>query len=295
MRPTIAQLEAFLAVARTLSFRGAAAETFTAQSVLSAHVMRLEELLGVKLLERDRRRVLLTADGAKAQQHAQRVLAALDALMGATRGAGNVLSGALRVGLIPTVAPYLVPKLLPTVATAHPDARLLLREDRTSRLVAMVQAAELDVIVLDIDVDLGTLHSEFLFEDAFLLATPTGHALAGKTEVTLADVDDVDLMLLEDGHCLSDRIRSICRHANDGDRGDFRATSLGTLVHMVASGVGVTLLPEMAAREAKAIAGLRLVPFASPAPTRRIGIAWRASDGRVPSFRRLAELIEASS
>ncbi len=215
--------------------------------------------------------------------------------MGATRGDGNVLSGALRVGLIPTVAPYLVPKLLPAVAKAHPDARLLLREDRTTRLVAMVQAAELDVIVLDIDVDLGTLHSEFLFEDAFLLATPTAHALAGKAEVTIGDLDDVELLLLEDGHCLSDRIRSICRNANEGDRGDFRATSLGTLVHMVASGVGVTLLPEMAAHEAKAIAGLRLIPFAPPAPTRRIGIAWRASDGRVASFRRLAELIEATS
>jgi LysR family hydrogen peroxide-inducible transcriptional activator len=295
MRPTIAQFEAFLAVARTLSFRQAAAETFTAQSALSAHVMRLEELLGVKLLERDRRRVLLTAEGVKVQRYAQRVLDVLDELVGATRGEGNALAGALRVGLIPTVAPYLVPKLLPTVSQAHPKARLLLREDRTTRLVAMVQAAELDVLVLDIDADLGTLHSEFVFEDAFLLAVPAGHPLANKREVALADLDDLDLLLLEDGHCLSDRIRAICRQAQDDDGSDFRATSLGTLVHMVASGVGVTLLPEMAAPEAKTIAGLRLLPFHAPAPARRIGIAWRASDARVASFHHLAQLIEASA
>lgn len=295
MRPTIAQLEAFLAVAQTLSFRRAAAETFTSQSALSAQVMRLEELLGVKLLERDRRRVLLTADGKKAQSHAQRVLEAIDTLVGATRADGDVLKGVLRVGFIPTVAPYLVPKLLPAVSQAHPSTRLLLREDRTNRLVAMVQAAELDVIVLDIDVDLATLHSEFLFEDAFLLAVPALHPLASKSEVTLGDLDELELLLLEDGHCLSDRIRSICRQSQDSDSGDFRATSLGTLIHMVASGVGVTLLPEMATREARSIPGLRLIPFKAPAPSRRIGIAWRASDGRVASFRRLAELIEASA
>jgi LysR family hydrogen peroxide-inducible transcriptional activator len=295
MRPTIAQLEAFLAVARTLSFRRAAAETFSSQSALSGQVMRLEELLGVKLLERDRRRVLLTADGATARQHAQRVLDALDDLVGATRGAGAVLAGGLRVGLIPTVAPYLVPKVLPAVTRAHPEARLLLREDRTSQLVSRLQAGELDVLVLDIDVDLGSLHSEVLFEDAFLVAAPATHPLANKAAVTLADLDDVELLLLEDGHCLSDRIRAICRKSEQNEAGDFRATSLGTLVHMVAAGVGVTLLPEMAAPEYRGLAGLRLLPFQPPAPTRRIGMAWRATDGRVRSFRRLGELIESSA
>jgi LysR family hydrogen peroxide-inducible transcriptional activator len=159
----------------------------------------------------------------------------------------------------------------------------------------MVQSAELDVIVLDIDVDLGSLHRQFLFEDAFQLAVPADHALAARAEATVADLDDVELLLLEDGHCLSDRIRSICRRAESGDGSDFRATSLNTLVHMVASGVGLTLLPEMAAREYRALGGLRLVPFRPPAPARRIGIAWRASDGRVASFQRLAELIEASA
>jgi len=295
MRPTVAQLEAFLAVARTLNFRQAAAETFTSQSALSAQVMRLEEILGVRLLERDRRRVLLTQDGAKVRQYAERALDALDELVGASRAEGDVLTGALRLGVIPTIAPYVVPELLPAVARAHPRARLLVREDRTNRLVAMVQAGELDVIVLDIDVDLGTLHSEFLFEDAFLLAVPADHPLARHDQVAVGDLDEVELLLLEDGHCLSDRIRSICRRAQDNESGDFRATSLGTLVHMVAAGVGVTLLPEMAAREYGRLPKLRLVPFAPPAPSRRVGIAWRASDGRVASFKRLAELIEATS
>lgn len=292
MRPTLAQLEAFLAVARTLSFRRAAADTFSSQSALSAQVQRLEEILGTALFERDRRRVLLTGKGEKALEHAQRVLEAVDALVGAMHEAGDQLAGSLRVGLIPTIAPYIVPKLLPAVARAHPNARLLLREDRTSRLVAMVQSAELDVIVLDIDVDLATLHSEFLFEDAFLLAVPKAHPLASRPQVSVADLEDYDLLLLEDGHCLSDRIRSFCGRGNE-ESGAFRATSLGTLVHMVASGAGITLLPEMAAREYQKLEGLRLVPFKPPAPARRVGVAWRASDRRVASFKRLAELVEA--
>jgi LysR family hydrogen peroxide-inducible transcriptional activator len=294
MRPTIAQLESFLAVARTLSFRRAADETFTSQSALSAQVMRLEELLGARLLERDRRRVLLTPKGEAAVPLCNAVLAAVDALAGAMRRGGDELAGTLRLGVIPTIAPYVVPRLLPALARAHPDARLLLREDLTARLVAMVQAAELDVLLVDVDADLGALHREPVFADAFVLAVHPGHPLAGRDRVAMAELDDHELMLLEDGHCMSERIRAFCRRPGGEGVCDFRATSLPTLVQMVASSGGATLLPEMAARDLRATATLRLIPFADPAPARRIGLAWRHGDGRAGAFHALARLLEQS-
>ena len=292
MRPTIAQLESFLAVAKTLSFRRAAAESFQSQSALSAQIMRLEELLGVQLFERDRRRVLLTDKGQKAVDLATAAVAAVDSLTGAMRDAGDQLRGSLRIGVIPTIAPHLVPRFLPAIGQAHPELRLLLREDLTSRLVAMVQAAELDLLLLDIDADLANLEHVFLFDDAFLLAVRDDHELAGAREVTFATVDELELMLLEDGHCLSDRIRSFCRGRDETL--DFRGTSLTMLVHMVAQSGGATLVPEMAARDFASVPRLQLVPIATPAPTRRIGIAFRPGDGRREAFRALGELIEAS-
>jgi LysR family hydrogen peroxide-inducible transcriptional activator len=294
MRPTIAQLESFLAVARTLSFRRAAAESFTSQSALSAQVMRLEDLLGVRLFERDRRRVLLTDKGRQAVELANAVVAAVDGLTGAMRDTGDELRGALRLGVIPTIAPHLVPRFLPAIGTAHPELRLLLREDLTSRLVAMVQAAELDLLLVDVDADLANLEHVRLFEDAFLLAVRDDHDLASLPSVPFAAIDELDLLLLEDGHCLSDRIRSFCRR-DDESCYDFRATSLTTLVHMVATSGGATLVPEIAMRDFRGIPGLRLVPIASPAPTRCIGIAFRHGDGRDGAFRALGRAIEANA
>ena len=294
MRPSIAQIESFLAVARTLSFRRAAAETFTSQSALSAQVMRLEELLGARLLDRDRRRVLLTPQGEQAMKLCNAVLVAIDDLGAAMKTGADRLAGTLRLGVIPTIAPYVVPRLLPAVAKLHAKARLLLREEPTSRLVAMLQAAELDVLLVDVDTDLGNLHREPIFADAFVLAVPRDHGLASRSQVTLADLDDYELMLLEEGHCLSERVRAFCRR-DDGDGVcDFRATSLTTLVHMVANGSGITLLPEMAARDLSTMDGLRLVPFADPQPQRRVGLAWRQGDSRAPAFAELARIVESS-
>lgn len=303
MRPTIAQLESFLAVAKTLNFRRAAAESYQSQSALSAQVMRLEELLGAQLLERDRRRVLLTDRGREAVELANRVIDAVDALVGAMRAPSDQLRGTLRLGVIPTIAPHLVPRFLPALRREHPDLRLLLREDLTARLVAMVQAAELDVLLVDLDTELANLQQLFLFDDAFLLAVREDHELATAKQVPFSVVDHLELMLLEEGHCLSDRIRKVCRRAaqQDGDDAegptyhDFRATSLGMLVQMIASSGGVTLLPEMSAADFRPIPHLRLVPFSAPAPARRIGLCWRPGDGRAPAFAALGALIEANA
>jgi len=295
MRPTIAQLESFLAVAKTLNFRRAAAESFQSQSALSAQVRRLEELLGAKLLERDRRRVLLTDKGREAVELANRVIAAVDGLTGAMRAPQDELRGSLRLGVIPTIAPHMVPRFLPRVQREHPDLRLLLREDQTARLVAMIQAAELDVLLVDLDGELANLEQVKLFDDAFLLAVREDHELADRKQVPFDVVEDLELMLLEEGHCLSDRIRGFCRRHQDHEHAfhDFRATSLTMLVHMIASNGGATLVPEMAATDYRGVDGLRLVPFEAPAPVRHIGLAFRPGDGRAPQFEALGALIEA--
>lgn len=257
--------------------------------------MRLEELLGAQLFERDRRKVLLSDKGKEALGMTRSVLEAVDALVGAMRRGGDQLAGTLRLGVIPTIAPHLVPRFLPALAAQHPQARLLLREDLTARLVAMVQAAELDAILVDVDADLANLQSVRIFDDAFLLAVPHDHPLAKREQVTLAEVEVLELMLLEDGHCLSDRVRSFCSHHDDAGFCNFRATSLVMLVYMVASGEGATLLPEMAARDFRTVPNLVLVPIVDPAPFRRIGIAYRASDGRAESFGKLAGIVEQSA
>ncbi|MCA8942411.1 MAG: hydrogen peroxide-inducible genes activator [Planctomycetes bacterium] len=292
MRPTVQQLEAFLAVSRTLSFRQAAEQTFTSQSALSGQIKRLEEILGVKLFERDRRRTMLTPEGERARDLATRVLDDLDQLTAAMRTDGDPLAGRIRIGAIPTVAPFLIPRLVAKVRTDHPETQLLVLEEPTARLVSRLQDGELDAIVLDVDVELGSAKSMVLFEEALSLAVGNGHELAGRDQVTLDDLDGLDLLLLEEGHCLSDRIRSFCR-SDQSEFGDFRATSLVTLVQMVAAGTGATLLPEMAARDFASVPGLTIVPFAEPAPSRRIGIAWRPTDARGRTIEALAAAIEA--
>ena len=279
-------------MARTLSFRRAAAESYTSQSALSAHVKRLEELLGVTLFERDRRRTLLTPDGERAQEYATRILQDLDQLLDAMRDDGDPLAGTLRLGVIPTVAPFLLPRLVAKVAEHHPQTHLLVYEDPTARLIARMQGGEVDAIVLDVDVDLANLCSEVVFEDALVFACGASDPFAHRNLVTLAEVGERDLLLLEEGHCLSDRIRAFCQSSATSAHGDFRATSLVTLVHMVASGTGVTLLPEIAARDFASTPGLSIIPFEPPAPSRRIGIAWRPTDRRERAFRQLAELVE---
>ena len=297
MRPTIAQLESFLAVAKTLNFRRAAADSYQSQSALSAQVMRLEELLGTSLLERDRRRVLLTDKGREAVELANAVIAATDALTGAMRAPQDQLRGVLRLGVIPTIAPHLVPRFLPVAAEQHPELQLMLREDTTARLVAMVQAAELDVLLVDVGAELANLQTIELFDDAFVLAVRDDHELTAATFVTLEQVDELDLLLLEEGHCLSDHVRSLCRSGRDqehGSGGALRATSLTTLVHMIAVHGGATLLPEMARDDFATIPHLCTLPFAAPPPTRRIGLAFRRGDGRATAYEHLAALIEAT-
>ncbi len=200
MRPTLRQLEYLVLLAETLHFGRAAARAHVSQPGLSAQIAQLEQTLGVKLFERSRRRVLATPAGTEAAQRAGQILAAVDELVDSASRHGRPLSGTLRLGVIPTVAPYLLPAVLPPIRRRYADLRLLIREDHTDTLVAGLLAGELDLLLLALEADLGETHALALFEDDFSLVVPPDHELARRKRARLDDLDGASVLLLEDGH-----------------------------------------------------------------------------------------------
>lgn len=290
MRPSIRQLEYLVAVAETLHFRKAAQNCAVTQPALSAQIQGLEQLLGIQLFERNRRRVLLTKAGREAVARARRVLDDCDALAEAARSASEPLASELRMGVIPTVAPYLLPRVLPCLRENHPKLRLFLREEFTHDLVDRLNSGELDCLLLALPVSGGDFEHQLLFHDAFWLALPHGHALLAREHVRYDDLKDQEVLLLEDGHCLRDQALAICNRGGANESMRVRATSLGTLTQMVSGGLGVTLLPELAvAVEAREGSGVELRPFAEPVPQREIGLVWRRGSARALEFRQLGE------
>ncbi len=292
-RPTLRQLEYFVALAERLNFRRAAEACFVSQPSLSAQIAGLEGTLGVQLFERDRRGVRLTAAGEALVPGARETLAACGRLGQLARSFGAPLTGPLRLGAIPTVGPYLLPRVLPAIARDWPELQVYLREDTTARLLEGLEAGRLDLLLLAIDLDLGSVETMPLFSDPFVVAVPEGDELAGAEEAQPSDLDGRDVLLLEEGHCLRDQALPICTAAGADEMSGFRGTSLGTIAQMVAAGLGVTLLPELAVeREAAAAPGLRTIPFGSDGPSRSIGLAWRASSPREAEFRTLGETLQ---
>ena len=314
LRPSVRQLECIVALAETLHFRKAAAALGLAQPALSAHVAAVESLLGGQLFERDRRSVLLTPFGRDIVAQARRALAALDDIVAAAQRGTQPLAGRLALGVIPTVAPYWLPALLPTVRTAFPGLQLLLREEQTHRVLALLDTGELDcaIVALPVPGDLATLP---LGEETFVLATPaqapvgSAHlrtprkgtqrkqrtSASTQSLTALADLD-VDILLLDDGHCLRDQAFAVCATAGAHPSFSVRATSLPTLVQMVAGGLGATLLP-VAAVPALVTSNtlIAITKFAAPAPSRTLGLIWRMSSARTKEFRMLGEALKAGT
>ena len=294
MRPTILQLEYLVAVARTKNFRRAAEELYVSQPSLSSQIQKLETQLGVRLLERDRRRVLVTPVGEKFVAQAKEILTRCDELVGLAKAGEGGLAGELRLGIIPTIAPYVLPKVLPHIRAAYPELRLMVREDQTERLLQQLRDGRLDLLLLAKEAELGQVTTLSLFQDPFLCAMPKGHPLAEQKEVQPQQLSEAELLLLEDGHCLRNQALDVCSSVGAKELGDFRATSLPTLVQMVAGGVGVTLLPETAIeREVGDDTAIEIRPFASPVPYRTICFAWRPGTVREREYEQLAELIES--
>lgn len=275
---TLRQLRYLVAVADTLHFGRAAAACHVSQPSLSTQIQQLEEALGASLIERTHRRVLLTPAGKDAAARARRILGELNDLAAAARAAAAPLGGELRLGAIPTLAPYYLPHVLPGLRQAHPDLRLFLREDLTGRLLDSLRAGQLDALLLALPTEEPGLEASALFDEPFLVAVPDGHPLAAAATVTEADLADERLLLLEDGHCLRDQALAVCHSLRPSERSGFAGTSLATLTEMVAGRVGVTLLPALAT--ARLPAGVTVRPFAPLSPTRRIGLVWRRGNPR---------------
>lgn len=288
---TLRQLEYAVAVAEHGSFHAAARACAVTQPGLSTQVRQLEDALEVVLFER-RKPVLLTPAGEEIVRRAQAILADTRELESAAESWSRPFRGALRLGVIPTIAPYLLPRVLPNVRKTYPDWNLELREGQTAELTARIARGELDLALVALETDLGGLTPHPLFEDAFVVALPAGHRLAHRKRLRESDLREETILLLEDGHCLRDQVASVCDWAGAaGELGDFRATSLATLVQMVASGAGVTLLPKLSLPIEQRTPDLVFVPLTRPVPARTIGLAWRATSPRAEEFRALGELL----
>ncbi len=295
-RPTVRQLECVVAVADHGTFRGAAASLGVSQPGLSAHVAQLERDLGIQIFERDRRRVLVTPAGEALIAQARAALIAADGAIEIARGAAEPLAGPLRIGVIPTVAPYLLPRALPAVRARFPRLRPALREDQTARVLRQLDDGTLDCAIVALPVP-GDLTAAPLYREEFLLAVPASSALAGRRRARDADLDGETLLLLEDGHCLRDQALSVCHGRGAVEETGLQATSLPTLVQMVASGMGVTLLPEMAAAvlAPRPSSGVVTIRFAPPAPGRTVGLVWRTSSARLRELRLLAQTVATAA
>lgn len=291
---SLRQLQYVVAIADTLGFHRAAARCGVSQPTLSAQVQKLEELLGVRVFERDKRKVRVTAAGEIVVCHAREVLVALDDLLAAVADAKDPFTGTFRVGVIPTVAPYLLPFVTPAVAARWPRLRLVLVEAKTDALLADLRAGALDAGLLALVDGMDDLEHAVVVEDPFVAAVPRAHALARKKSVTLADLEDEPVLLLEDGHCLRTQALALCRRARVADA-DLRATSLATLVQMVSSGSGVTLLPSIAVDVENRRGQLAILPLAGHHRGRTLCLAWRRSAPVGRAMRELANVMAAAS
>jgi LysR family hydrogen peroxide-inducible transcriptional activator len=287
-------LRYLVAVADTRHFGRAAERSFVSQPTLSAQLKKLEEYLGVQLIERAPKRVQLTAAGEQIVERARRILDASDEIVELARGHRDPLAGRLRVALLPTIGPYLLPSVAGRLRKQLPRLELMLYEYQTDPMLEKLHSGEIDVGILALPVPLEGLESRELYREPFTVAMPATHKLAQRGTIRVDDLSDETLLLLEDGHCLRDQALDICSGTGVHEKQDFRATSLETLRQMVAAGVGITLLPELAGRGAYGNArGVAIRPFAKPVPTRTVGAVWRKSTARREAILALCRQVEA--
>lgn len=271
-------LRYLLALAEHRHFGRAAAASFVSQPTLSTQIRKLEAELDTPLFERAPRRVLLTPAGREIAERARRVIGEVEQIGVIARRSRDPEAGTLRLGIFPTLAPYLLPHVVPKLRARFPRLELLLAEEKTDQVLAQLREGRLDAGLLALPVEDPQLHVEALFTEPFVLAVPRGHALADAGAVDMADLQHQDLLLLEEGHCLRAQALAVCERAGAGERGGFRATSLETLRQMVSAGVGMTLLPALAVQPPVPRSDdIRLLPFRGKAPSRDIALVWRRS------------------
>lgn len=293
-RPSLSQLRAFSAVAEHLHFREAASAIGMSQPALSGAVAALEETLGVQLLERTTRKVLLSSAGERIALRARRVLDEVGGLIDEAEAARAPFTGLLRLGVIPTVAPYLLPTVLHLLHEEYPQLDLQVHEEQTASLVDGLTRGRLDLLLLAVPLGVAGMTELPLFDEDFVLVVPRGHAYAGHEGIPKAALRDLELLLLDEGHCLRDQALDVCREAGRGEGTGAPVTTsaagLSTLVQLVAGGMGVTLLPRTALQvETARNETLSTGYFADPAPSRRIALAMRTGAAREKEFRALSD------
>jgi LysR family hydrogen peroxide-inducible transcriptional activator len=285
-------LRYLVAVADCRHFGKAAERCFVSQPTLSAQLKKLEDYLGVQLVERQPNNVSLTAAGEQIVSRARRILEASEEVVTLARSHRDPLAGRLRVALLPTIGPYLLPRIAQALRKSLPRLDLQLYEYQTGPLLEKLQGGEIDMGILALPVDLEGLEARELYTEPFIVALPDQHKLAKRESLRADDLKGETLLLLEDGHCLRDQALEVCSRIGAQEKQDFRATSLETLRQMVATGAGLTLLPELASRGAYGNAkGVAIRPFAKPAPVRHVGAVWRKTSARRPAIEAVSKLI----
>lgn len=271
-------LQYFVKLADLRHFSKAADACFVSQPTLSTQIKKLEEELSTQLVERSPKNIMLTPVGEEIAERARKLLADVEQIRTVARRSSDPAEGNLRLGLFPTLAPYLLPHVVPGLRQRFPRLRLQLTEDKTDVLLRMLHRGELDAALLALPIPDAGLQIEVLFREPFLLAVPAHHKLAGQAEVSIDDLHGNELLLLEEGHCLREHALEVCTLAGAHERVDFHASSMETLRQMVAAEVGITLMPKLAVMPPIAATdNLVTRPFAGQAPSRTIALAWRSS------------------
>ena len=271
-------LKYLVALADHKHFGRAAAACYVSQPTLSTQIKKLEDELGVPLVERAPRKVMLTPAGRDAAERARRIVAEVEQMKEAARRSQDPEAGTVRLGMFPTLGPYLLPHVVPRIRARFPHLELLLVEEKSDVLLSRLREGKLDAGLLALPVADDQLHTEFLFEEPFVLAVPESHPLAQRGSLTLAELSHQQLLLLEDGHCLREQALDVCRLSGANEKSEFRATSLETLRQMVAANVGITLLPTLAVKPPVARSpNIHLLGFSDSHPSRRIAMVWRKS------------------
>lgn len=283
--PTIRQLQYFLAVVESCHFGQAAERCFVSQSTLSAGIQELETLLGVQLFERNKRKVMPTPLGLALAEKARRIIDLGGEMVQLAEGGKGTLVGPLRLGVIPTIGPFLLPRVLPAIRRSYPELRLLLVEEQTAPLVERLHNGKLDCAILALPYDLPGLEYDVFWDEIFHVAFPKGHALGRGGPIPSAKLPANEIMLLEEGHCLREHALDACHSKGLKHNTAVQGTSLYTMIEMVAGGQGITFIPEMAVDSALVRqSDIRLRPLAEKGPHRQIGLVWR------PTFPRQEEL-----
>jgi LysR family transcriptional regulator, hydrogen peroxide-inducible genes activator len=286
--PSIRQLSFLIALADKGSFISAAESVFVTQPSLSAGIKELETILGTKLVERGRKGVKFTPAGKEAVIRARAIITSAIELKDGVRAAAEPLTGSFRLGIIPTIAPFLSPDAVPNLKKLFPKLRLYLREEQTGRLIDALRNHELDAAILALPYEASGIDTMPLMDDEFLFIAPKAHELANKKNISPEDIDISNILLLEDGHCLRDHALKVCGATGLGTE-EVRATSLFTLVQMVAGGMGVSLIPKMAVDAGIGLDGVAVRNFNPKIIGRQIGIAWRKGSSRINEAKTLAK------